>query len=203
MWACQLRKLRVISAKIGPILMLPVPFHEWSTAFLCLICCFRMRHYSSVYASCGSAAIDAWLATQGRKPKLFNAVERLCHIGTRGMGALEFRPIIPARHLPTFRGAEDHALWMVGGSNVPNAYFAASTDDCGAPGMVPMEGWMALRAIELACGSVRTRLLMVGGSNVPNGNFAASTDDCGAPGMVPMEGFEPPTHALRMRCSTN
>ncbi len=34
----------------------------------------------------------AWLATQGRQPNLFNAVERLCYIGSRGMGALEFFP---------------------------------------------------------------------------------------------------------------
>ncbi len=36
--------------------------------------------------------IDAWLATRGRTPDSFNAVERLCYTGTRGMGALEFAP---------------------------------------------------------------------------------------------------------------
>ena len=40
----------------------------------------------------GNALIDAWLATQGRTPLGFNAVERLCYTGTRGMGALEFAP---------------------------------------------------------------------------------------------------------------
>lgn len=40
----------------------------------------------------GNALIDAWLATQGRTPESFNAVERLCYIGSRGMGALEFAP---------------------------------------------------------------------------------------------------------------
>lgn len=40
----------------------------------------------------GNALIDAWLATQGRTPESFNPVERLCYIGTRGMGALEFAP---------------------------------------------------------------------------------------------------------------
>jgi len=40
----------------------------------------------------GNAIIDAWLASQGRSPQSFNAVERLCYIGTRGMGALEFAP---------------------------------------------------------------------------------------------------------------
>jgi serine/threonine-protein kinase HipA len=40
----------------------------------------------------GNALIDAWLATQGRTPDSFNAVERLCYTGARGMGALEFVP---------------------------------------------------------------------------------------------------------------
>ncbi|HEY7671002.1 MAG TPA: type II toxin-antitoxin system HipA family toxin [Gammaproteobacteria bacterium] len=40
----------------------------------------------------GNALIDAWLAAQGRSPASFNAVERLCYTGTRGMGALEFEP---------------------------------------------------------------------------------------------------------------
>ena len=42
----------------------------------------------------GNALIDAWLATQGRQPGSFNAVERLCYTGARGMGALEFAPAI-------------------------------------------------------------------------------------------------------------
>src|SRR6267378_1897221 len=42
----------------------------------------------------GNALIDAWLATQGRTSKGFNAVERLCYTGARGMGALEFAPSI-------------------------------------------------------------------------------------------------------------
>jgi len=41
----------------------------------------------------GNALIDAWLATQGRLPGDFNAVERLSYTGSRGMGALEFKPV--------------------------------------------------------------------------------------------------------------
>lgn len=40
----------------------------------------------------GNALIDAWLATQGREPGDLNPVERLCYLGRRGMGALEFAP---------------------------------------------------------------------------------------------------------------
>ncbi len=40
----------------------------------------------------GNAIIDAWLASQGRTAASFHSVERLCYVGTRGMGALEFQP---------------------------------------------------------------------------------------------------------------
>lgn len=40
----------------------------------------------------GNALINAWLASQGRQPESFNAVERLCYTGMRGMGALEYVP---------------------------------------------------------------------------------------------------------------
>ena len=42
----------------------------------------------------GNTLINAWLATKGRTPQSFNAVERLCYTGSRGMGALEFSPVI-------------------------------------------------------------------------------------------------------------
>ena len=45
----------------------------------------------------GNALIDAWLASQGRQANSFNAVERLCYTGERGMGALEFAPAIGPR----------------------------------------------------------------------------------------------------------
>ena len=45
----------------------------------------------------GNALINAWLATQGRSPDSFNAVERLCYTGQRGMGALEFAPVTGPR----------------------------------------------------------------------------------------------------------
>lgn len=40
----------------------------------------------------GNALIDAWLAKEGRSLESFNPVERLCYVGKRGMGALEFKP---------------------------------------------------------------------------------------------------------------
>ena len=40
----------------------------------------------------GNALINRWLAGQGRAPESASAVERLCYMGIRGMGALEFAP---------------------------------------------------------------------------------------------------------------
>lgn len=40
----------------------------------------------------GNRLIDAWLARTGRTREQFHAVDRLCYMGRRGMGALEFEP---------------------------------------------------------------------------------------------------------------
>jgi serine/threonine-protein kinase HipA len=40
----------------------------------------------------GTALVNAWLASQGRDESSFDVVERLCYVGTRGVGALEFQP---------------------------------------------------------------------------------------------------------------
>lgn len=42
----------------------------------------------------GNAIIDQWLLREGRAKSDFSPIERLCYIGQRGMGALEFRPSI-------------------------------------------------------------------------------------------------------------
>jgi serine/threonine-protein kinase HipA len=50
----------------------------------------------------GTALVNAWLASAGRAPASFDVVQRLCYVGTRGMGALEFEP---ARE-PELKGAD-------------------------------------------------------------------------------------------------
>lgn len=42
----------------------------------------------------GNKIIDQWLVQNGRDPKSFTALERLCYTGSRGMGALEFYPVV-------------------------------------------------------------------------------------------------------------
>ena len=42
----------------------------------------------------GNRLINAWLEANGKLPADFNPVERLCYIGHRGIGALEFQPAL-------------------------------------------------------------------------------------------------------------
>ena len=46
----------------------------------------------------GNLLINQWLQQQGRDPKTFSPVERLCYIGQRGMGGLEFMPSISGNY---------------------------------------------------------------------------------------------------------
>lgn len=45
----------------------------------------------------GRSVIDAWLAEQGRAESELSPLERLCYVGSRGMGALEFAPALGPR----------------------------------------------------------------------------------------------------------
>lgn len=42
----------------------------------------------------GNKIINAWLTQEGRSKNDFNSIERLCYTGKRGMGALEFEPLL-------------------------------------------------------------------------------------------------------------
>ena len=41
----------------------------------------------------GNKVIERWLMEQGRPMYDFNTIDRLCYTGTRGMGALEYKPV--------------------------------------------------------------------------------------------------------------
>lgn len=41
----------------------------------------------------GNQIIDEWFASKGLSGKTFNPLDRLCYVGKRGMGALEFEPV--------------------------------------------------------------------------------------------------------------
>jgi serine/threonine-protein kinase HipA len=40
----------------------------------------------------GQTLIESWLLAQRKKPIDFDSIDRLCYVGTRGLGALEFFP---------------------------------------------------------------------------------------------------------------
>lgn len=78
----------------------------------------------------GNALIDTWLASEGRTPASFNAVERLCYMGTRGMGALEFAPAAgpsPSGHARDIR--IDRLVALASEVLTQRAELVASLDD--------------------------------------------------------------------------
>lgn len=64
----------------------------------------------------GNRVIEAWLAAQGRARNSFNPVERLCYIGTRGMGALEYVPSIAPGSLQKSAPIEVEKLLLLASS---------------------------------------------------------------------------------------
>ena len=50
----------------------------------------------------GNQLINLWLAQRGRTQNSLNSVELLCFIGSRGMGALEFEPVLIRRENQAF-----------------------------------------------------------------------------------------------------
>jgi serine/threonine-protein kinase HipA len=50
----------------------------------------------------GSQLMNVWLSKLGRPQNSMNSIEMLCFIGTRGMGALEFDPVIMRENQRTF-----------------------------------------------------------------------------------------------------
>ena len=42
----------------------------------------------------GNAVLSAWVASRGERPESLTPIDRLCYTGSRGMGALEFRPAL-------------------------------------------------------------------------------------------------------------
>ena len=58
----------------------------------------------------GRALVSAWLHAQGRSEAGFDVVERLCYVGSRGMGALEFEPAIDLDDADPDRDLQVHLL---------------------------------------------------------------------------------------------
>jgi serine/threonine-protein kinase HipA len=76
--------------------------------------------------SFGNALIDAWLAREGRTPESFDAVERLCYVGRRGIGALEYEPAV-GPEAPATEDLDVQALVQLA-SEVLKRYGSLQTD---------------------------------------------------------------------------
>lgn len=77
----------------------------------------------------GHALIDAWLARQGRTPDSFDAVERLCYTGARGMGALEYEPTIGPAATESRRLAVDQLVELASAVLTERGELGASFDE--------------------------------------------------------------------------
>jgi serine/threonine-protein kinase HipA len=62
----------------------------------------------------GNELINVWLAQQGRPENSMNPVERLCFMGKRGMGALEFEPATFKQNVRTFSVDMDSLVEIAG-----------------------------------------------------------------------------------------
>lgn len=60
----------------------------------------------------GNAVINAWLAQKGRPADSMDPVEKLCYIGARGMGALEFVPAKGPRPIKASKIAVDELVQL-------------------------------------------------------------------------------------------
>ena len=60
----------------------------------------------------GNQLMNVWLTQQGRAPNSMNPVEMLCFIGSRGMGALEFEPVMLQEQPRAFNIELDHLVEM-------------------------------------------------------------------------------------------
>lgn len=77
----------------------------------------------------GHALIDEWLRRQGRVPTDFSPVERLCYLGSRGMGALEFQPAMRGRSSKAEKVAVDHLVELASRALSRKEGLATEIDD--------------------------------------------------------------------------
>lgn len=126
----------------------------------------------------GHALIDAWLARQGRTPESFDPVERLCYIGTRGMGALEFTPTIGPQALDSKELQVDALVALASRILSQRSDLEARLGD----GAGAQEGLRQILQVGTSAGGARAKAVVA---------WNPSTDEVRS-GQVPVEdGFEP------------
>ncbi|MEM1084197.1 MAG: type II toxin-antitoxin system HipA family toxin [Verrucomicrobiota bacterium] len=122
----------------------------------------------------GNLLIDQWLARQGRTPESFDPVERLCYLGTRAMGALEFQPAL----LDERPSEQLHVDALVELTNE----VLASRDDLHADLSEPPDALATILRVGTSAGGARAKAVIA---------LDPATDEIRS-GQVPLpSGFEP------------
>lgn len=103
----------------------------------------------------GHRLIDAWLARTGRTRDQFHAVDRLCYMGRRGMGALEFEP---ADHGD---GRGDRALEVAQLVELASMAFAAKGElDTHLSGEVGEQAMLDILGVGTSAGGARAKAVI-------------------------------------------
>lgn len=121
----------------------------------------------------GNLLIDQWLTRQGRRPETFDPVERLCYLGTRAMGALEFRPSLMQDSPPETLHLE--ALVQLANDVL------ASRESLHANFSQPPEALATILRVGTSAGGARAKAVIAW--NPKTGEIRS--------GQVPFTGFEP------------
>lgn len=119
----------------------------------------------------GNLLIDQWLAQQGRRPESFDPVERLCYLGSRAMGALEFRP----RLMPDFAPETLHLEALV---QLANAALA-SRESLHANLSEPPEALATILRVGTSAGGARAKAVIAWNpqtGEIRSGQVAAGQD---------------------------
>ncbi|WP_380052957.1 type II toxin-antitoxin system HipA family toxin [Falsihalocynthiibacter sp. SS001] len=103
----------------------------------------------------GNSLINVWLASRGRSADDFNAVDRLCYTGQRGMGALEFKP---ANHITNER---DEDLQVAELTELASMAFARSENmDAKLSNNVDDKGLLDILAVGTSAGGARAKAVI-------------------------------------------
>lgn len=103
----------------------------------------------------GNSLINVWLASKGRSAEDFNAVDRLCYTGQRGMGALEFKP---ASHAAK---EQDEELQVSELTELASLAFARSESmDAKLSKDVDDEGLLSILAVGTSAGGARAKAVI-------------------------------------------
>lgn len=125
----------------------------------------------------GNALLNVWLARQRRSPESFTAIDRLCFMGTRGMGALEYVPAIGlADRVPAF-SAIDKLVRLISRILRAHTYSVPSSEDGDAAAVMS-----DLLQVGISAGGARAKGVI---------GWNPETDEICAGHVEPPPGFEP------------